>query len=136
MKKLFWIVVIVLIAIQFIPVERTNPIVISDIDAPSGVKAILKKSCYDCHSNETEWLWYSYVAPVSWLVINHVNEGRKNLNFSEWGDLERTKQAKMREEIWEEIREEQMPLWQYRILHPQAKLTDQEKTLIRHWAGE
>jgi hypothetical protein len=136
MKKLFWIVVIVLIAIQFIPVERTNPIVISDIDAPSGVKAILKKSCYDCHSNETEWLWYSYVAPVSWLVINHVNEGRENLNFSEWGDLERTKQAKMREEIWEEIREEQMPLWQYRILHPQAKLTDQEKTLIRNWAGE
>ena len=127
---------IALIVIQFIPVKRTNPASISEIDAPADVKAIFRNSCFDCHSNETVWPWYSYVAPASWLLVSDVNEGRENLNFSNWGNLDRSKQTKLREEIWEEIREERMPLWQYRILHPGSKLSQEQKNLIRNWSGE
>jgi hypothetical protein len=137
MKKFFWILFFVaLIVIQFIPVQRTNPAIFSDIDAPAEIKAIFQRSCYDCHSNETNWPWYSYVAPTSWIMIGHVNEGRENLNFSTWGTLDRSKQAKLREKIWEEIREEQMPLWQYRIMHPGSKLSQEDKNRVRNWAGE
>jgi len=136
-KKFFWILfLIALIVIQFIPVKRTNPASISEIDAPADVKAIFRNSCFDCHSNETVWPWYSYVAPASWLLVSDVNEGRENLNFSNWGNLDRSKQTKLREEIWEEIREERMPLWQYRILHPGSKLSQEQKNLIRNWSGE
>lgn len=137
MKKFFWILfLIALIVIQFIPVKRTNPASISEIDAPADVKAIFRNSCFDCHSNETVWPWYSYVAPASWLLVSDINEGRENLNFSNWGNLDRSKQTKLREEIWEEIREERMPLWQYRILHPGSKLSQEQKNLIRNWSGE
>ena len=137
MKKFFWILfLIALIVIQFIPVKRTNPASISEIDAPADVKAIFRNSCFDCHSNETVWPWYSYVAPASWLLVSDVNEGRENLNFSNWGNLDRSKQTKLREEIWEEIREERMPLWQYRILHPGSKLSQEQKNLIRNWSGD
>jgi len=136
-KKFFWILfLIALIVIQFIPVKRTNPASISEIDAPADVKAIFRNSCFDCHSNETVWPWYSYVAPASWLLVSDVNEGRENLNFSNWGNLDRSKQTKLREEIWEEIREERMPLLQYRILHPGSKLSQEQKNLIRNWSGE
>jgi hypothetical protein len=136
-KKFFWILFfIALIVIQFIPVKRTNPGSISEIDAPADVKAIFRNSCFDCHSNETIWPWYSYVAPASWLLVSDVNEGRENLNFSNWGNLDRSKQTKLREAIWEEIREERMPLWQYRILHPGSKLSQDQKNLIRNWSGE
>lgn len=131
MKKFIAFIVVVLIGIQFIPVERTNPPVQSDIDAPANVKAIFKKACYNCHSNETEWVWYTKVAPASFLAVKDVNDGRKHLNFSEW-DL--NKELKHKEEIWDEIREEQMPPWQYKIFHKEAKLSIEEKDLIRNWA--
>lgn len=133
MKKFIAFLVVVIIGIQFIPVERTNPPVVSDIDAPSDVKDILRKACYDCHSNETEWAWYTKIAPSSFLAIQHVNEGREHLNFSEWGNYT-SKTEEIKKEIWEEVREEKMPLWQYRVLHSEAKLTPEEKNLLRNWA--
>jgi uncharacterized membrane protein len=133
MKKFIGFIILVLIGIQFIPVDRTNPPVQSDIDAPANIKAILKKACYDCHSNETNWAWYTKVAPASFLATEDVNDGRKHLNFSEWGNYT-DKIDKVKEEIWEEIREENMPLWQYRVIHSEAKLTQEEKNLIRNWA--
>jgi len=137
MKKFLWILFfIALIVIQFIPVDRTNPASISEINAPDDLKTIFRNSCYNCHSNETVWPWYSYIAPASWLLVSDVNEGREHLNFSNWNTLDRSKQTKLREEIWEEIREEKMPLWQYRILHPGSKLSQEQKNLIRNWAGE
>ena len=83
MKKLTALLILVLIGIQFIPVERTNPPVVLDVDAPPQVKEILKKACYDCHSNDTEWAWYTKIAPMSFLAIKDVDEGREHLNFSE-----------------------------------------------------
>jgi hypothetical protein len=133
MKKFIAFLVVVLIGIQFIPVERTNPPVVSDIDAPADVKDILRKACYDCHSNETNWVWYTKIAPASFLAVKDVNEGRENLNFSEWGNYT-SKTEEIKKEIWEEVREENMPLWQYRIFHSEAKLTQEEKNLLRNWA--
>jgi hypothetical protein len=131
MKKLIAVVILALIGIQFIPVERTNPPVTSDIVAPAKVKEVLKRACYDCHSNETNWVWYTKVAPSSFLAVSDVNNARKHLNFSEWN---LNKEAKAKEEIWDELREEQMPPWQYKIFHSEAKLTIEEKNLIRNWA--
>jgi len=133
MKKFIAFLVLVIIGIQFIPVERTNPPVVSDIDAPSAVKDILRKACYDCHSNETNWAWYTKIAPASFLAVKDVNEGRENLNFSEWGNYT-NKTEKMKEEIWEEVREERMPPWMYRVSHSESKLTPEEKNLLRNWA--
>lgn len=133
MKKVIIILVVILIGIQFIPVDRNNPPVQSDFDAPADVKTIIKKACYNCHSNETDWVWYTKIAPISFLTANDVHDGRKHLNFSDWNKYA-DKFAKVKEEIWEEVREENMPPWQYRIFHSEAQLTQDEKNILRNWA--
>ena len=80
----FLVLILAVIGIQFVPVNRMNPPVTGEIGAPEKVMAILHRSCYDCHSNKTVWPWYSYVAPISWLVADDVHEGRRHMNFSEW----------------------------------------------------
>ena len=136
MKKALIILIVILVAIQFIPVDKSNPPVTAELDAAMEIISVFKRSCYDCHSNETVWPWYSSIAPVSWLVASDVKDARAHLNFSEWGNLSRKDIVKMKEEIWEEIEKEKMPLWKYKILHPEAKLTQKDKSLIRGWAGE
>jgi len=136
LKKALIILVVILIAIQFIPVDKTNPTVTAELDAPTEIISILKRSCYDCHSNETAWPWYSNIAPVSWLVAGDVKDARAHLNFSEWGNLSRKDRVKMKEEIWKEIEKEKMPLWKYNIMRPEASLTQKNKDLFRDWAGE
>ncbi len=120
-------------AMQLISVDRSNPPVTSDLDAPVEVKAILKRSCYDCHSNEVNWPWYSYIAPVSWLVAHDVKEGREELNFSEWS--KHSGDSEMKEEIIEEIAEGEMPLPIYLITHPKASVSKPELTVLKQWAG-
>ena len=136
MKKALIILIVILVAIQFIPVNKTNPTVTAELDAPTEIISVFKRSCYDCHSNETAWPWYSNIAPVSWLVAGDVKDARAHHNFSEWGNLSRKDRLKMKEEIWEEIEKEKMPLWKYNIMHPEASLTQKNKDLIRGWAGE
>lgn len=119
--------------IQLIPVYRTNPPVISDCDAPPDVKLILKRSCYDCHSYETIWPFYSYIAPVSWLVARDVDKGRKELNFSDWQEFRND--GKIRNEILEEIDKGEMPLPMYVMAHPEAKLSETNIAVIRQWIG-
>ena len=135
-RKLHWILpglVIIFILIQFIPVDRSNPPVQQDVNAPGEVKSVLKQSCYDCHSNETRWPWYSQVAPISWLVAGDVAEGREHLNFSEWNRIDAYEQQKVVEEIWEEVDKGEMPLWFYLPLHPEARLTDTDRSVLRDW---
>lgn len=136
MKKVLIIIVIILIAIQFIPVNKTNPPVSAGLNAPAELMSVFKKSCYDCHSHETVWPWYSNIVPVSLLIINDVNEGRGHLNFSEWENLSRKNKAKLKEEIWEEIEKGGMPLGKYILLHPEAELNQKDKDLIKEWSGE
>jgi hypothetical protein len=138
-KKVLRVVVIVLvvalIAIQLVPVARSNPPVTEAIAAPDAVVAVLRESCFDCHSNETHWPWYAYVAPVSWLVAYDVEEGREHLNFSEWDRYAPDERAHMVEEVWEEIDHGAMPLPKYLRLHPGARLTDEDQRILREWTG-
>lgn len=128
------LVILALIGIQFIEVDRSNPPVTSDLQSSAEVKNILKDACYDCHSNETKWPWYSKVAPISFLVSNHVTEGREHLNFSTWGKMFTPKQNEYKKEIWEEIEKGDMPLSNYTWLHPKANLTLDQKQLIKSWS--
>ncbi len=124
------------VLIQVIRPAQTNPPVTGDLKAPPEVMRVLRKACYDCHSNETKWPWYAQVAPVSWLVTRDVNEGRKELNFSAWEGSEPGRKLKKLKEIGEEVGEGEMPMAIYPPLHPEAKLTDAEKTLIVEWSKQ
>ena len=129
------VVVAILTGIQFVPVDRSNPPVQGEMRAPPAVSEVLRQSCYDCHSNETEWPWYSYVAPVSWMLAHHVDEGRDELNFSTWSDLAEKDRSELVHEISEETSEGKMPLRAYLILHPEAKLSDEALEILRTWSG-
>jgi hypothetical protein len=133
MKKILIALVVILIGIQFIPVDRKNPPITMDINAPDNVASILRASCYDCHSNETNWPWYSHIAPVSFLVAGDVKDGRKNLNFSEWDKYSSSKRSELLEEMIEEIEKEEMPLTSYTFTHPSAKLDPYRINLIKDW---
>lgn len=129
------VMAVVFVVIQFVPVEgRTNPPVQSDIGAPPEVDAILRRSCYDCHSHETRWPWYNRVAPASWLIAHDVKEAREHLNFSAWDRYSSEEKAHLIEEMWEEVEEGEMPLWFYVPLHPEAKLSDEDKATLEAWS--
>ena len=125
---------VLLVVAQFVPVDRSNPPVTAEIDAPADVKEILQGSCYDCHSNATTWPWYSRVAPFSWLVAYDVAEAREHLNFSEWDQLSTEDQLEAIEEVWEEVEEGEMPLWFYLPLHPEARLSATDLEVLKRWA--
>jgi len=113
--------------IQLVPYGRdhSNPPLVQEPHWDDQTRAIAQKACFDCHSNETVWPWYSNLAPLSWLIQRDVDEGRRYLNFSEWGRWES-------DEVGEVVAAGSMPPAQYFILHPEAKLTNAEKqTLIR-----
>jgi hypothetical protein len=134
--KIALAVVAALLLIQLVPVDRENPPVTSEVAAPEPVRAVLRRSCYDCHSHETRWPWYARVAPVSWLVAHDVHEGREHLNFSTWDRYDAKKRRELREEAWEEVDEGEMPLWFYLPLHPDARLSDADRAALRAWGGD
>lgn len=125
---------VVLSALQLVTCERTNPPVTADLRAAADAKAVLRRACYDCHSNETTWPWYSRVAPVSWLVHRDVSEGRAALNFSDWAALPAEKRSKLQRESGEEVAEGEMPPRFYTPLHPHAVLGLADKQVIQAWA--
>lgn len=128
-KKFIWIGIIIILVvallIQLIPLtgRGNNPAVVFEPnwDSPQ-TRDLVKRACFDCHSNETVWPWYSYVAPVSWLIYNDVMEGRSRMNFSEWNTTQRNV-----EEINSIINEGEMPPSIYLLMHPTANLTAAEK---------
>ncbi len=126
----------VLLAMQLIPVDHSNPPVESDVQAPPAVMAVLKRSCHDCHSNETTWPWYSRVAPLSWFVAGHVHEGREHLNFSRWPTYDFDAQDLILREIYTVIRKDEMPLKTYLMGHPDARLSEQDKQTLLDWAQQ
>lgn len=145
-KILKWSVVVAAVifaAAQFVRPAKTNPPVEeartmqAHLKVPSQVDAIFRRACYDCHSNETTWPWYSNIAPTSWFLTDHVDHGRKHLNFSDWAQPERhavNKSAAKLDEICREVKGRGMPLGTYLILHPEAKLSDQDIKVICDWA--
>lgn len=108
---------------DFMAVTQTNP----------EVAMILKNACYDCHSNQPTYPWYTSVAPVSWWIKNHINEGSKHLNFSIWQTYTVKRKDHKLEECVEMIEEGEMPMNSYTWMHPEAKLTDAQKQLLIDW---
>jgi Haem-binding domain len=124
------IAVVVVVAMQLVPFGRNHenpPVVQEPAWSAPEVRQLAVAACYDCHSNETKWPWYTWVAPMSWLVYHDVEDGRKHMNFSEWD-----RKQKDAHEAPEMVEEGEMPPWFYLPVHPEAKLTADEKAqLIR-----
>ena len=133
-RRSFLFVAVAFLLIQLVPVERTNPPVTAEVEASDPVMEALRNACYDCHSNETRWPWYSRVAPVSWRISQHVRMGRRNLNFSEWQGMSAEDRADAMEEIWEEVERGSMPLSDYLSMHPEAVLTESQRETLRRWS--
>ncbi len=131
-----------MIGIQFLPAEKpavnkNNPNdLIQNNDIPLPVIDLLKKSCYDCHSNETEYPWYAKVTPVNYLIYYDVEEGREKLNFSEWQSMKKIDRATALDEITEVISEGEMPVKIYTIMHRSAKLDKDKQNMMINWAEE
>lgn len=127
---------------QFIPVARTNPPVDSSkamaatLPVPAQVSAVLDRACQDCHSNRTVWPWYSQIAPISWFVVHDVNEGRRELNFSDWGRYTARRQDRKLKEICEQVDSGKMPMAVYTLMHPQSKLAPSDKKTLCEWTAE
>lgn len=136
MKRTLLIFFILFIAMQLIQTEQTNVAInkSKEIQAPDNIMTLLKDSCYDCHSNEVNWPWYSSIAPFSWVISEHVNSGRKWLNFSVWEDYTQEEQKKKMKGIYRTAYAV-MPLQSYIWLHEEADLTKEQRQLIRDWTG-
>lgn len=138
-KKILYGLIIILIIIQFFRIDKTNPIVnladdfIEITNPPKEITTLLKSSCYDCHSNESTYPWYSNVAPISWWVKDHINEGREELNFSKWSTYDAKKKDHKLKEIIEEVEEGEMPLKPYPLTHPEARLSTEQKEELTTW---
>ena len=138
-KWLLISLVCLFILIQLKRPARTNPAVDESqtIEAHAQmtpqVKDILDRSCRDCHSNKTEWPWYTNVAPLSWWITDHVNEGRHRLNLSEWARLDQP--GKKLRQICDEVEDGAMPLSSYLPMHPKAKLSEQDKKTLCDWTA-
>ncbi|MCF6351389.1 MAG: heme-binding domain-containing protein [Cyclobacteriaceae bacterium] len=139
-KKIFLGLLAAFVVMQFFRIDKTNPesdpnhsmFVVEQM--PQEVKSIIKTACFDCHSNQVTYPWYSNVAPVSWLVKDHINEARDELNFSEWGTYTMKRKLHKLEEIEEEVGEGEMPLPSYLLAHSNAKLTKEQKNKLIIWA--
>ncbi|MFK5879591.1 MAG: heme-binding domain-containing protein [Flavobacteriaceae bacterium] len=138
-RKILIGLVIVLIGIQFVPVSLnqlekiSENDIIATLNPPEEIALILKTSCYDCHSNNTVYPWYDKIAPVSWWVADHINEGKDELNFSEWASFSEKRKAKKLKEMIEELDEGEMPLTSYLITHGDAKLSSAQVEQLKNW---
>jgi hypothetical protein len=139
-KKMILGLLVVLIIMQFFrsPKNRSIANYPNDISVlypvPSNVASILDKACNDCHSNNTRYRWYNNIQPVAWWLNGHVEEGKRGLNFNEFASYRISKQYHRMQDIIDEVKEGEMPLSSYTIIHTNAKLTDEEKSTLINWA--
>lgn len=144
-KKWKWIlgaVIAVFLLLQFTNPARTNPVappegdLMSTNPPPAQIATLLHNACYDCHSDQTRWPWYSHVAPVSWLIASDVRDGRRHVNFSDWPHTHPARAARLWENIRDEIDYKDMPPSQYKLMHPAARLTTAQRQDLIHWANQ
>lgn len=132
--KLGLIALIGLMAVaQVFRIDKTNPPVEGALVTPPEIENLMRRACYDCHSNETVWPWYTNVAPVSWLVTRDVKEGREELNFSRWGAYDDAKKIKKLKKTAKEAAKGEMPPWYYVLAHPEARLSPTEQQIFDTW---
>lgn len=133
MKKVLVILFVAFVIIQFFRIDKTNPAPTPQMDflniknAPESTATLIRNGCYDCHSNETKYPWYSNVQPIAWFLQNHFEEGRKELNFSTFATYEPKRQAHKLDEAIEMIELGEMPLDSYVLGHPEAKFSEAQK---------
>ena len=141
-KTLRWIGIgaaIGFILIQFVTPERTNPAfdrsltIAAQAAFTPPISTMIKASCFDCHSNETRWPWYSYIAPLSWLVADDVASGRRHLNFSEWGKYPKSKRVLKLGQIYEQVSRGEMPIKEYLLMHADAQRSAADRDSILSW---
>lgn len=141
-KKILLGLLAVLVIIQFFKPElnqsaaETSNDVFAHYAAPDSLQQMIRTSCYDCHSNNTVYPWYSNIQPVAWWLADHVNEGKKELNFSEFATYAPKKADHKMEEVIEMIEKGEMPLKSYTIIHGDAKLSAAQQKAINDWAKE
>ena len=146
LRKIFKIAVIVLLlgfaALQFVRPDFTNPPVVeaesllASATVPPDVHQVLVRSCYDCHSHETKYPWYSKVSPLNWFLADHIADGRRELNFSHWNTYTEAKKAKKLDEICEVVRAAEMPLPSYLWIHRDATLASEDSEGICRWTSD
>lgn len=138
-KRIVILLIVVFVGIQFIPRTRneSSEILSSDfikIYKPSEkISDLLKTSCYDCHSNNTIYPWYSKIQPVSWFLEGHINEAKKELNFSKFGDYSNRKKKSKLKSIISQIKDDEMPLPSYILMHRDAIISEKDKELLEEW---
>jgi hypothetical protein len=138
-KKAILLLLIAVVGIQFLPTTRNQNNEVLETDflktftAPNNVRNLLKNTCYDCHSNNTNYRWYNKIQPLSWLLDNHLKEGKKQLNFSEFGTYSERKQKSKLKSVISQIKENKMPLSTYALIHKDAKLSEKNKELLTKW---
>jgi len=141
-KKILLAIGIVFIAIQFIhPAHnKSSEVLATDISKTvsisDSVQAVLKNACYDCHSNNTNYPWYSNVQPMGWLMAKHIRKGKEALNLSEFGSYSSRKQISKLNGIANSIKDDIMPLSSYKLMHKNAQFSANEKTLVINWAQQ
>jgi len=130
------------VGIQFIPTIRNQSVLILQTDfnntfeVPNNIQRILKISCYDCHSNNTNYPWYNKIQPASWLLEKHIKEGKKELNFSEFGTYSKRRQKSKLKAVINQIRDDEMPLYSYILIHKDAKLSERNKKYLIDWLSK
>lgn len=138
-RILVGLVFLLFAVIQFIRPNFKNPTteealtLRKQMQIPEEIDFILKRSCNDCHSNETIYPWYSNIQPIGWYLANHVEEGRKELNFSEWGLYSEKRKKHKLEKICEQVQAEEMPLRSYLLIHRKAQLSEEDKKILCDW---
>jgi len=140
MKKVLIVLLVAFIIIQFFPIDKTNPTTNKGMDflkiknTPEPIAKIIRNSCYDCHSNETEYPAYSYLQPAGWLLKNHIDEARLELNFSTFATYDSKRQIHKLNEAAEYVEQQKMPLESYTLGHSDAKLSnEQRKQLVDYF---
>lgn len=134
-KVILLFLLAVLILIQFYRPKIDQGTITGDIQAPAEVKAILKRSCYDCHSNQTDLKWFDKLAPANWLVADHIKKGKEGLNFSTWEEMAKPDQKAKLWEAVNQVIEKAMPLESYQLLHPEAKLSKEDVEVLRNYVS-
>jgi hypothetical protein len=138
-KITLMVLLIVVIGIQFIqPAPNKNGQVLETditktVKVPKNIQAILKSSCYDCHSNKTEYPWYSRIQPGGWWMASHIKKGKSELNFNEFGSYSKRRQQSKLKSIANTIEDETMPLSSYTLIHKDAKLNKENKKILMNW---
>ncbi len=142
LKKMFLLLFIAFVGIQFIPTKRnvSNRVPETNFNTlynvPEKIQVLLKQSCYDCHSNNTNYPWYNTIQPIRFMLKTHIDNGKKELNFDVFGNYSKRKQKNKLKAIASQIKDDEMPLWSYTIIHKKAALSEEDKNELISWIAK